>query len=348
MNRSRAGRWLLAAALAALAAAAVYVAAAAIEVQTYPVRELARTAPKRTALMREREREARARKRPYSIDRRWVPYGRISPALRRAVLIAEDDAFFSHGGLDWNEIQASARKNLERGRVVRGGSTITQQLAKNLYLGSARTPARKLKEALLAVRIERALTKQRIFELYLNTIEWGDGIYGIEAASRRYFGVPAAGLSPRQAVLLAAVIVHPRRHSVVNPGRRVERRVRMIASRMRRRGFLDADQYAAAIGREPPPAPWPAWPFGRRSETEPAEPPAGDSVTTPATSDTAEAAPEPESAPELKPDLEPESESEPVPAPEPEPERDPAPAPEARTRARTPAVADARPPAGRI
>src|SRR6185295_11983476 len=116
--------------------------------------------------MRERERQAAERGEPYRIDQRWVPYSRISPLLRRAILVAEDDAFFVHGGLDWNEIQASARVNLEKHRVVRGGSTITQQLAKNLFLGDSRTVTRKLEEAFLAMRLERALGKRRIFELY--------------------------------------------------------------------------------------------------------------------------------------------------------------------------------------
>src|SRR5262245_61991153 len=151
------------------------------------VKALVGAAPGRTALMREREREAQRQGKPYAIDQRWVGYESISPMLRRAVLIAEDDAFFSHDGLDWNEIRSAARKNLAAGRIVRGGSTITQQLAKNLYLGASRTPARKIKEAILAGRLEHALSKRRIFELYLNLIEWGDGIFGAEAAAQRYF-----------------------------------------------------------------------------------------------------------------------------------------------------------------
>src|SRR5437870_8959931 len=188
--------------------------------------------------MRAREAEARRLGAPSDIDFRFVPYDRISALLRRAVLVAEDDAFFQHGGLDWNEIGASARRDLERRSFVRGGSTITQQLARNLYLGEERTLTRKLKEIVLALRIERAVSKRRIFELYLNLIEWGDGIYGAEAAARRYFGVSAHELSPRQAALLAAVIVNPRRYSPLEPGRRIERRMRMILGRMWRRGFL--------------------------------------------------------------------------------------------------------------
>ena len=218
----------------------------------YAVAPLARSAPKRTAMMRQREAEARSHGRTLGIDQRWVPYARVSPWLRRALLTAEDDAFFQHGGLDWNEIKASAKVNLEKHRFARGGSTITQQLARNLFLGDARTPTRKLTEAFLAVRLEDALTKQRIFELYLNLIEWGDGIFGAEAAARRYFGVAAADLNARQSILLAAVVINPRRYSVLDPGRRIERRVRLIAGRMRRRGVLSEAEYAEAIGAEPP------------------------------------------------------------------------------------------------
>ena len=240
--------------LAVLALAALTLEAA-LAVNAYPVGELATRIPRTTAFMRERDAEARRAGRRLQIDERWVPYERLSPLLRRAVLVAEDDAFFTHGGLDWNEIQASARRNLEAGRVVRGGSTITQQLARNLYLGDERTLSRKLKEAFLALRIERALSKRRIFELYLNLIEWGDGIYGAEAAAQRYFGVSASDLGPREAVLLAAVIINPRRYSPLDPGRRIERRVRLIASRLKRRGDLDEDGFRLAVAAPLPPAP---------------------------------------------------------------------------------------------
>ena len=227
--------------------------ASVIELSSVDVRSLDRFAPHPTALMRDRQREAEQSGRAFQVDQRWVPYDRISPLLRRAVLIAEDDAFFSHGGLDWSEIRAAARRNLEAGRVVRGGSTITQQLAKNLYLGEERTLTRKLRETILALRLERALSKRRIFELYLNEIEWGDGIYGAEAAARRYFGVAAADLDPREAVLLAAIIINPRRYSPLDPSPRIEWRARLIAERLHRRGALDDAQYARAIGGPGPP-----------------------------------------------------------------------------------------------
>ena len=224
-----------------------------IEVAGADVANLANRAPRRTAVMNEREREAIAHRRAYRVDERWVPYDSISPLLRRAVLVAEDDAFFSHDGLDWNEIGAAARRNLEAGHAVRGASTITQQLAKNVYLGTERSIPRKLKEALLALRLEHALSKRRIFELYLNEIEWGDGIFGAEAAAQRYFGVAAAELDARQALLLAAIIINPRRFSPLAPTPRIERRVRILASRLHHRGALDEAQYRLAIGEAPPP-----------------------------------------------------------------------------------------------
>ena len=196
-----------------LVAVAALVALSAARAGLYDVDRLAREAPRRTALMRAREAAARRAGRAWRPRQVWVPYERISPLLRHAVLTAEDAAFYQHGGLDWNELRAAARRDLEERRVVRGGSTITQQLAKNLYLGDQRTVTRKLTEVFLALRMERALSKRRIFELYLNLIEWGDGVFGAEAAARHYFGVSAADLSPRQAPLLAAVIINPRRYS---------------------------------------------------------------------------------------------------------------------------------------
>jgi len=245
-------RWVIAVGAIVVLVVAVRLCLIVADAGRPRVNDLARRAPRRTALMRAREAEARRHGRAYLVDQQWVPYERISPLLRHAVLIAEDDAFFSHGGLDWHEIGESARSNLRRGRVLRGGSTISQQLAKNLFLAEERTWTRKLEEVVLALRLERALTKRRIFELYLNLIEWGEGVYGAEAAAQRHFGVPAADLNPRQATLLAAVIVNPRRYSPTEPGRRIERRMRMILGRMSRRGLLTEDEYRAALESAPP------------------------------------------------------------------------------------------------
>jgi len=268
------------------------VAWALVRTQSIDVKSLARRNPERTALMRQRQREAAAHGRCYREARAWVPYSQVSPHLRRAVLVAEDDAFFSHDGLDWNEIRESARHDLRTGRLARGGSTITQQLAKNLWLGTARTPMRKLEELFLAVRLERALSKKRIFELYLNVIEWGDGVYGCEAAARRWFGTSAAALDARQSVRLAAVIINPRRYSPIEPPRRIERRIRTIASRLKRRGDLSEADWRIVLGL--PPLPDTSW-WGAAPDTTavPQDVTPPDTATAPPP---AEAAP-PDSAP---------------------------------------------------
>jgi monofunctional biosynthetic peptidoglycan transglycosylase len=236
------------------------------------VDELATHVPARTAIMREREAEARARGKPFRPDQRWIPLDRISPLLRDAVLVAEDDAFFQHGGLDWRAIRESAQRNVEAGRIVRGGSTITQQLAKNLYLGSERTIPRKAEEILLALRLERALSKRRILELYLNLIEWGDGIFGVEAAARRYYGVSASALDARESAHLAAVIVNPRRFSPLGDSPRIERRAHMILARLYRRGVLTEAEYRAALGPEHRGGFWDWILGGRRSAEAPGSP----------------------------------------------------------------------------
>ena len=237
--------------LAAIAFVAALAFVAAVDAARFDVDALATRAPARTALMLQREREARLRGRRYRVDQRWVPYERIAPSLRHAVLVSEDDRFFLHEGFDWEEIRESTRRNLESGRIVRGGSTITQQLAKNIFLGDRRNFVRKLREMFLAARIERTLTKRRILELYLNLIEWGDGVYGAEAAARRTFGVPASQLDARQSVLLAAVIINPRRYHPTAPTRRIERRAHTIARRLWRRGAFTEDEFRLATGAPP-------------------------------------------------------------------------------------------------
>jgi monofunctional biosynthetic peptidoglycan transglycosylase len=149
-----------------------------------------------------------------------------------ANIVAEDAAFFGHEGIDVNEIRKSLETDIARGEFTRGASTITQQLAKNLYLSPSLNPLRKLREFLIARRLEAELTKSRIFELYLNEIEWGDGIYGVEAASRTYFGVPASAIGPDQAALLAGAIVNPRVLNPLQPNGRLRARQRLIRARM--------------------------------------------------------------------------------------------------------------------
>ena len=196
------------------------------------VRPLAKINPKSTAFMELRIEEAQEAGRKFAIRQQWVSYGRISPMLKRAVIVTEDAAFFDHDGIDLEEIKASLERNWEEGQLLRGGSTITQQLAKNLYLSPSRNPLRKVKELFIARRLEAALTKQRIFEIYLNMIEWGDGIFGCEAAARAYFGKPCASLDMQEAALMAGAIINPREHSPAKPTRRLLRRQQIIVRRM--------------------------------------------------------------------------------------------------------------------
>ena len=168
--------------------------------------------PKETALMEQRIKEARAKGKKLVIDFRWVSLLKVPKHVRRAVLIAEDARFYSHAGVDWHEVGNSFEKNWEEGRVVRGGSTITQQLAKNLYLSTSRNPIRKFKELLIAWILEATLSKKRILELYLNIIEWGRGVFGIEAASQRYFHKTVSQLTREEAARLATVIPSPLRY----------------------------------------------------------------------------------------------------------------------------------------
>jgi monofunctional biosynthetic peptidoglycan transglycosylase len=146
------------------------------------------------------------------LRRQWVSYDRISVHLKRAVVAAEDAKFLDHEGFDWEAIQKAMARNEKRGKVVAGASTISQQLAKNLFLSGSRSYARKVQEAVITWMIERTMSKRRILELYLNVAEWGDGVFGAEAAARYHFNLPAAALSPTQAAWLAAVLPSPRRY----------------------------------------------------------------------------------------------------------------------------------------
>jgi monofunctional biosynthetic peptidoglycan transglycosylase len=196
------------------------------------VRELGTKNPETTAFMRLRAREARQEGRDLRHVHQPVPYGRISPHLKRAVLVAEDAGFWGHEGIDLEEIKKSLEVDWERGALTRGASTITQQLAKNLYLSPSRIPTRKLSELFITRRLEFELSKTRIFELYLNNIEWGDGIWGAEAAARTYFGIPASAVGPDQAALMAGAIVNPRVLNIAKPNARLRARQRLIRARM--------------------------------------------------------------------------------------------------------------------
>jgi monofunctional glycosyltransferase len=214
-------------------AAAVAFALVAYAYLTLPdVRELATVNPTTTAFMKLRDAEAQAEGRKLRHLHQWVRYNRISKNLQRAVIVAEDGRFFEHEGLDMEEIRKSIEINMEKGAAIRGASTITQQLAKNLYLSPSKNPIRKLRELIITRRMEAALSKARILEIYLNVIEWGDGIWGAEAASRNYFGVSAASLSRDQAALLAGAIINPRVLNPARPNRRLLARQRIILGRM--------------------------------------------------------------------------------------------------------------------
>ena len=166
--------------------------------------------PGQTRFMVLRQDELRVRHPGIELQHRWVSYPGISSQLKRAVIAAEDDKFVTHEGFDWEGIQKAMEKNLKRGKVVAGGSTISQQLAKNLFLSGVKTPWRKAQEALITIWLELFWDKRRILEIYLNVVEWGDGIFGAEAAGRRYFGVSAGRLSSEQAARLAVMLPAPR------------------------------------------------------------------------------------------------------------------------------------------
>ncbi|WIM04621.1 MAG: monofunctional biosynthetic peptidoglycan transglycosylase [Candidatus Nitricoxidivorans perseverans] len=188
--------------------------------------------PGMTSFMSRRLDELREKNPKAELKRQWVPYGRISAHLKRAVIAAEDDKFVEHEGFDWEGIQKAMEKNQRRGKVVAGGSTISQQLAKNLFLSASKTPWRKAEEAVITLMIEVVWDKRRILEVYLNVVEWGEGLFGAEAAARRYFGVPAAALSQEQAARLAVMLPAPRRFGRNIHSDYLDRRTQLVLGRM--------------------------------------------------------------------------------------------------------------------
>ena len=188
--------------------------------------------PGQTAFMAYRMGELHDKKPDSTLKYNWVPYDRISRNLKRALIAAEDSTFVEHEGFDWDGIQLALEKNRIRGKTVAGGSTITQQLAKNLFLSPEKSYPRKGQEAIITLMLENMLDKERILELYLNVIEWGNGVFGAEAAARRYFGVSAAQLSAEQAAKLAAMAPNPRfyERNMNAPGLR--RKTGIILARM--------------------------------------------------------------------------------------------------------------------
>jgi monofunctional biosynthetic peptidoglycan transglycosylase len=188
--------------------------------------------PDSTAFMRARLERLREERPGARLQYRWVPYQSISVHLKRAVVAAEDSRFIEHDGFDWDGIRKAYDKNVREGEVVAGGSTITQQLAKNFFLSGERAWWRKAQEAVITVMIELLMDKRRILELYLNVIEWGEGVFGAEAAARYHFGASASQLSAEQAARLAAMVPSPRRYG---PGRNtayLQRRTQTLLARM--------------------------------------------------------------------------------------------------------------------
>jgi len=216
--------WTLAAVVALLVLVQAWYAAHILWWRDHPVGE--------TSFMDYRMDELRAKNPKAELRYQWVPYERISNHLKRAMVAAEDAKFVDHEGFDWDGIQLALEKNQKKGRVVAGGSTITQQLAKNLFLTPSRSYVRKAEEAVITVMLETLLPKRRILELYLNVIEWGNGVFGAEAAARRYFGVSAAGLSAEQAARLAAMAPNPRFYERNQGAPGLNRKIGIILARM--------------------------------------------------------------------------------------------------------------------
>jgi monofunctional biosynthetic peptidoglycan transglycosylase len=188
--------------------------------------------PASTAFMDARLDELRESRPDAQLRQQWVPYARISVHLKRALIAAEDSKFLDHEGFDWDGIQQAYEKNLKKGRIVAGGSTISQQLAKNLFLSGSRNPLRKVEEALITVMLENTLSKRRILEIYLNVIEWGNGVFGTEAAARHYYGTSAASLSAAQAARLASMVPNPRYYDLHRNARGLEKKTPVILARM--------------------------------------------------------------------------------------------------------------------
>jgi monofunctional biosynthetic peptidoglycan transglycosylase len=215
------------------------------------VRSLAKRNPDVTGVMRQREAEARAAGRKPRRSQAWVPLGSVSRHLIHAVVAAEDPNFFGHAGVDWDAVRESVEVNVRKGRFARGGSTITQQLAKNVFFSTRKSVTRKVREFIVARWLEDDLSKRRILELYLNVIEWGDGVYGCAAAARRYYGKSVAELDEVEAAGLAAMIPSPRRiNPRTNPARhaRAQRRILRLMA-----GLGYVKRQVAILGTEPPP-----------------------------------------------------------------------------------------------
>ncbi|HJZ84523.1 MAG TPA: monofunctional biosynthetic peptidoglycan transglycosylase [Polyangia bacterium] len=256
--------------------------------------------PPTTQMIELRRRQATEAGQPFELHWSWRPLARISPLLRRAVVFSEDAEFWRHEGVDWEAVKQAAERDWHERSLERGASTITQQVAKNLYLSPSRNPIRKLRELLIARRLERALGKERILELYLNIAEWGDAVFGAEAAARSWYGCSAADLSAAQAARLAVALPNPRERSPEVRSRMLDRRAARLVRALRRAGAID-DQAMAAAERA----------LGV-AKAETAVPAPGEPAPQPA----------PETAPETVPETTPPAAPEPAPA---APSEEPAP-----------------------
>jgi len=216
----------------------VFMLAEALTIPFFDVARLKTHNPTETALMRQRIHEAESEGKVLRIRHTWIPLSRIPRSVIDAVIVAEDGTFYTHGGIDWFEVHESIDRNIDEHRIARGASTITQQLAKNLYLSTSKDPIRKVKELIITLLLEKDLSKNRILELYLNVIEWGRGIFGIEAASQTYFGKSASSLTLDEAARLAAVIPSPLRHRPDVNSRYVAYRTRIVLTRLSARNLI--------------------------------------------------------------------------------------------------------------
>ncbi|MBA4373108.1 MAG: monofunctional biosynthetic peptidoglycan transglycosylase [Thermodesulfovibrio sp.] len=206
----------------------------------YPdVSVLRKENPKKSAFMKYREGEWEREGKKYKVNQKWVPLSAVSPFLIKAVLIGEDDKFWQHEGFDYEAMQKAIEKDIKEKKFKLGGSTISQQLTKNLYLSPSKNPVRKLREAIITYRMEKVISKKRILELYLNVAEWGDrGIFGIEAASRHYYGKSASMLNPEESARLASVLPNPRKFDPLGSSKYVQNRSRLIYNIMVKRGIV--------------------------------------------------------------------------------------------------------------
>jgi monofunctional biosynthetic peptidoglycan transglycosylase len=202
--------------------------------------------PSSTSFMRHQLAILREKTPNAQLQQQWVPYEKISNQLKRAIIASEDANFSEHDGVDWNAIEKAYEKNTKKGKVVSGGSTITQQLAKNLFLSGQRSYFRKAQEFIITFMLESVMDKERIFEIYLNVVEWGNGVYGAEAASRHYYGTSAASLNAAQAARLAVMLPNPRFFDVNRGSPYLQKRTEFFDLALRMHGFIPCGLLAAS------------------------------------------------------------------------------------------------------